>query len=156
MNKYTLQHMKKNIVLVALAGLVALNPLLAKGETGIGFVAGGPTGLTFKRNNFPVIEIGWNLIEGGHLDVNIDYWIFTRELVSPIDWYLGVGGAFRYHDNKNATNDSFGGGVRIPVGLQWMVTGDVEIFAEAAPTMALLPGTNFSVDGSFGIRFYVF
>lgn len=140
-----------------MSALLSSAPAMAKGKTGIGFVAGGPTGLTIKSGNFPVIEVGWNLLGWGSIDLNVDYWLINKKLASPIDWYLGVGAAVRFTGfDGNAKNDAFGAGVRVPIGLQWFATPEVELFIEAAPTMSLLPSSNFGIDGAFGIRFYIF
>ncbi len=120
---------------------------------GIGVIAGEPSGISMKSGSFPVIGIGWSTILN-RLDATVDMWIINEALADPFNWYLGVGGklGLRFADDKDG--GPVGLGVRVPVGLQWWLRGDIELFLELAPGLALLPSTVFDFGGGVGIRFY--
>ncbi|MES0490922.1 MAG: hypothetical protein ABUK01_13075 [Leptospirales bacterium] len=127
-------------------------------KTGIGVMGGDPNGITLKFNNFPVIELGYDLGWGGgssgSFDLNVDYWIINKPLGGKnFFWFLGIGASVQYGAGSNSW---FGVGARVPIGLQWFPVPKVEIFAEVAPGLAILPGLGLDVDFGVGVRFYIF
>ncbi|HLF34405.1 MAG TPA: hypothetical protein VI583_09215, partial [Cyclobacteriaceae bacterium] len=63
--------------------------------------------------------------------------------------YLGIGGSL-----WTAADTHFG--VRIPFGINY-IFGDVplDIFAEIAPGMQLIPATDLLLEGGIGIRYWI-
>jgi hypothetical protein len=94
-----------------------------------------------------------------HLGVTGDYWLLNNTLtqVGPgtLDWYLGCGLFIWINGNDDF---GFGGGFRVPIGLD-LNFGRVDIFLEIAPQLGLglLPSVSLSgdwVNGAIGIRFW--
>jgi len=144
------------IILIAII-LLALPASSAPKKFGAGIIIGEPTGISLKYLNF-ASGIAWSV--QNHLHIHVDYWIYNGLLKSPVNWFIGAGAKFRYmtkesKDRKEKDN-AFGFGFRIPVGLQWFVIPEVELFAELAPGISLFPGTAFDIDGGLGARYYFF
>jgi len=127
-------------------------------KTGVGVIIGDPTAFSIKVNNFPVIGVGYSLLGKGSVYASVDYWIINKPLSTPINWYLGVGGVGHIGSggDKKSINNELLLGVRVPIGLQWWATEAIEIFGEIAPTVVIIPGSDFGINGGLGIRFYIF
>jgi hypothetical protein len=77
---------------------------------------------------------------------DIDYWLLKNELAKNLDWYLGVGaGLF--------IGDPFRLNIRVPIGLQWMATKQIEIFGQVAPAFQVIDNTAFIFGGAVGVRY---
>ncbi|TAL36739.1 MAG: hypothetical protein EPN93_07920 [Spirochaetes bacterium] len=123
---------------------------------GIGIMIGEPTGLTFRYRSFPVIGLAWSI--ENHFHAHCDYWVYTAPLAATLDWYAGAGAKFiawEDNDGRRARHEpSSELGVRIPVGLSFMALPKLELFAEIAPGISLLPSTAFDLDAGIGARWY--
>ncbi len=150
---------KKTAVAIITLVIVLTIPLSAAAENkfGAGIIIGEPTGISLKYLDF-ASGIAWSL--QNHLHIHLDYWIYQDTIKKPVDWFIGAGIKFRYmsRDSKDRgeNDNAFGLGLRIPIGVQWFVIPEVEIFAELAPGISLLPGTDFDIDGGLGARYYFF
>ena len=127
----------------------------ASDKLGAGLIIGEPTGISIKYGNFSS-GIAWSL--ENHFHFHIDYWLLNKTLTGPVNWFIGIGGKFQYFDNDNNKNkddnDRLGVGVRVPVGLQYYIISNLELFGEIVPGLALIPGTGFDLDAGIGIRYY--
>ena len=142
----------KKITATILFLLIMMVPAASFADIGVGLVAGEPTGLTFKMDNL-VIGIGWSFVSpDNRIDATIDWWLINDHLVEMFDWYLGAGAKIGLKLNQN--NDTFNGGLRIPIGVQWWPTKELELFAEISPGILLIPETNFDMGAGIGIRYY--
>lgn len=121
----------------------------AAADVGIGIILGSPTGISALFGNRVAVAAAWNIDNYAH--VHADVWLLNRPLTDPVNWYLGVGGKVQINAGRN---DDVRAGVRIPVGLQWYATPQIELFGELAPGMRFIPGTDFDLDGGVGIRFH--
>lgn len=152
---------KKKPALLLLIGIIFLlslqNSVQAKQKFGAGIIIGEPTGISLKYLDFAT-GIAWSV--QNHFHIHLDYWIYNGNLKKPVNWYIGAGVKFRYmtkeSKDRGEKDDAFGLGFRVPVGLQWFVIPKVELFAELAPGISLLPGTDFDIDGGIGARYYFF
>ena len=135
------------LVFVAIGSLIIFSkPTYAK--TGIGFIVGSPTALSVKINNFPVIQVGYSLLDSNpYFSAAVDYWFFNPSLGSNFKFFLGVGAGVTFSDNV-------GVGIRVPVGLQWLPSSLIEVFVQTVPTLNVIPATTFGNDWGVGIRFY--
>jgi hypothetical protein len=125
-------NMRKDIrILTAIIVFFFILCVQVQAGTGIGIIIGEPTGLSLKINNFPVLGIAWSFSERIH--VNCDYWAVNDYLSGPMRWYLGLGGKFEFSDNY------FGAGLRVPIGLRFFIAGPLEIFGEVVPTFNRIP-----------------
>lgn len=154
--------MKKTVSLLAILLCISIfystsSDAASSKKFGAGIILGEPTGISLKYQDF-ASGIAWSV--QNHLHIHVDYWIFKRTLKKPVDWFVGAGVKFRYmtrdSEDRGSNDDAFGFGFRVPVGLQWFVIPDVEIFAELAPGISILPGTDFDIDGGIGARYYFF
>lgn len=57
-------------------------------------------------------------------------------------------------DSEDDADDEFGLGIRIPLGLQWYATENIELFGEVVPGIQLIPSTAPDVDAGLGVRFH--
>ncbi len=119
------------------------------GTAAVGLVFGYPgnVGLSLRFGQVP-INLAWGQ---DWLHGTIDYWVL-REPIAPdagLSFYIGPGlDAGIPLDDA----DNFALAVRVPIGLQWMITDRVETFAELAPGIQLVDETDFYWAGNLGIR----
>jgi hypothetical protein len=149
------------LALVLGVSAFAAQPTQARSDLGVGVIVGEPTGISIKYRNFPIMGIAWSI--ENHLHLHADYWISHRSLSGPVSWYWGVGGKITFFDKGNEgvgnldpedDKEYTGVGVRVPVGLQYYILPELELFAEIVPGFAFLPGTDFELEGGIGARYY--
>lgn len=128
-------------------------------DLGIGIMVGEPTGITLKswmnsKNAFDV-GLAWSLGRYDAINIQADYlWhnynVFDEVKTGSLPFYYGVGGRVVLADNDAVI------GVRVPVGVNYLFEDSpVGLFMEIAPILNLAPSTDFDVDGSVGVRFYL-
>ena len=145
-------------IFVVFCLLGAKSPAAASPGPGLGVILGEPVGLSAKFGNFPVVGFSWSF--AGRLNATIDMWFVDRDLIEPLHWHLGVGVSAHVKFNMGNTNAYvFGAGVRIPVGLQWWISPELELFLEVTPGMSLSTDPNAIIGpdmgGGIGIRYYL-
>ena len=129
----------------------------AYARTGVGIVAGEPSGFSFKRwlDEDTAIDavIGWSLGDGD-LYLHSDYlWHRTVEDAkiggdAPI--FYGVGARLLLQDEGDSKV-----GIRIPVGMDFQFdNGRFDVFVEIAPIFNFVPETEFDLSGGVGARYY--
>ena len=156
--------MKKILIVVCLIMLLATSGAFAKGE---GWAIGGegelylagngglPAGAMFLLH-IPKIPLmfGVGLNSPFSIGLTVDYWFARGNLVSILDYYVGVGGYAQIFTNP--TNFELGG--RVPFGLQvWPVGQTLEVFIELAPAFGIsVDPTQFAwhLQGAVGLRFW--
>ncbi len=76
----------------------------------------------------------------------VDYRILSRPITAdiPIAFYVEVGGYFDWNSD---------GGVRAPVGVDFMVAKDWTIYAQVVPALRIWDNSDFDVDFSAGFRY---
>lgn len=132
---------------------------------GLGIILGDPTGFTFKarftREHAIQLHVGFGI--GGRYDRStasfvFDYAYHFADAIPPIEragWlvpYLGVGAKLGV---RESSSDSVRVGIRVPGGLSFFTRGaPVEIFAEIAIGMHVVPGTSALIDGGLGARWH--
>lgn len=150
--------MKAPVLLLTCLLLIvsAIQPVAAaeRAPFGIGFALGEPSFLSLKYQKF-AIGAGWSGW-ASTLHVHADYWFLNDPIGSDgFKWYLGLGAKLRLlGQGQNSWNSPFGIGVRVPVGLQYFIKSDVELFGELAPGLAIFPFGPWA-DAGAGIRFYL-
>ena len=141
------------IVLVALfsAGLFAQGSGL-----GLGVVFGEPTGLSAKmwtsQNTAIDGAVAWSFAGAGFLHLHADFLVHNYDLISvskgKLPVYFGLGAFINLASQ-------LGLGVRVPIGMVYQFQGaPLDVFAEIAPGLSLLPGTDFYFGGGIGVRYY--
>ena len=142
--------MKKLLFALFIIGLSGI----AQAKDSIGFIVGDPTGLSLKlwqgKSAAFDFAAGWDL-RAKVFDGKLDYQVHNFRLIKvrkgklPVYFGLGV---------KVAGHDDIGLGVRVPFGLNYIFSGSpFDFFAEIAPTLSLIPATDFELNGGLGLRF---
>jgi hypothetical protein len=130
------------------------------GPFGLGLILGEPTGFSlkvaFSRDSAVQAHIGYGVGRRGKLLLAVDYLFHFTTAIGPVGRagrlspYVGIGGHLGVRENDDAIL-----GLRIPIGLSFMISAaPLEVFAEVAPGMGVLPSTTVLVDGGLGLRFY--
>lgn len=144
--------MIKKITALSILLIILILPVTVFADQGIGIVLGEPTGITFKSESL-VIGLGWSFATNDNqIDTTLDWWLINENLTDILDWYLGAGAKIRINLNQNT--DIFNIGFRVPVGIQWWASNEIEIFGEIAPGLLLFPSTSFDISAGIGLRYY--
>jgi len=142
--------------------LVTLAPTAARAESdhgpfGIGLIVGQPTGLTmeFELSEHTALDaaVGFDLFNDRRFYAHLEFLYFLPTLVNAdslsLALYIGVGGFIVDHP------DRVGLGVRAPLGLSLEFTAaPIEIFAEVALHLLLVPDVDADPGAALGIRYY--
>lgn len=119
---------------------------------GLGVIIGEPTGVSIKINRFPIIGVSWSVFNN-RMSFTLDGWMINRDIKGDLDWYLGLGGSM-YFKSTGIGENEIGVGVRVPVGLQFWVQQEWEIFMEVAPRLLVIPEPTFDPQGGIGVRYH--
>lgn len=146
----------KKLFLIAIVALFSLGVFAQNSGFGLGVVFGEPTGLSAKMwtSDRTAIDaaVAWSFVGTGWLHMHADFLIHNFDLISvsegSLPVYFGIGAYM-------GLSSDFALGARIPVGIAYHFEGaPVEIFAEIAPGLALLPEISFYFGGGIGVRYY--
>ncbi len=140
--------MKKKYWLLA---IFLASSLVFASNLGFGIMVGEPTGFTFRSGRFPVVGISWSFSE--KINLHVDYWVHNAHLKNNVNWYIGAGGKI-FITTADDDDNNFGMGMRIPLGLQFYPVKNLELFAEIAPGVNIIPKTQASFAAGIGLRFY--
>lgn len=158
----------KRISLVALLSSLALPAFAQDTEAdlltdreprgiGVGVMVGEPTGLTvaWRPNDQRAVQghLSWSLADD-RVRVSGDY-LNTVAMIDPEDAamsfpiYVGLGLTGSVED------EDFVLGGRVPVGITLLPDETpIDVFAEVAPTVYIVPETELAVEGAIGARLY--
>jgi hypothetical protein len=123
---------------------------------GAGLILGEPTGLTAKvwleKGLALDAAVAWSFLDESALYIHSNALYHFRVLDTTggnfLTPYVGGGAAFRFQDDLNI-------GLRIPVGISWLLdAAPVEIFAEIAPGVGIIPETDLELGAGIGARYY--
>jgi len=149
--------MKQIILITAL--LLGLSARAQQDGFGLGVIIGEPTGLSFKKfiSDDKAIDgaLAWSFRGEGSLHIHADVLWHKFDLINVnkgrLPLYFGIGGRIstpEHHDTHF--------GLRIPVGLAYMFDGaPLDVFLEVVPILDLVPDSDVSFNGAFGLRFYL-
>jgi hypothetical protein len=156
--------MKKLFVSAALASalLAAAPPPSTAAGTGIGVIAGEPTGLSLKTwldgTHAIDVALGWSFSGDANVHVHADYLWHDFGLLRPsglsgrLPVYFGIGGRFELRDSDHGDDRL---GLRFPIGLAWIPqSAPLDVFVELAPVLDLVPGTDLRLNGAIGLRYW--
>lgn len=134
-------------------------------QVGLGFQLFDPTGISLKLGKTSANSIHAVLGWGGHTDVNFqgDY-LWNQYRLIPldsqyIDGYFGIGARLQERDREYKDRDpgdsDFAAGVRVPGGLSWLAPNKkIEVFADLALVMNLIPSTHADIDFALGFHYF--
>jgi len=146
----------KRLILVLSVILFSLGLFAQNSGFGLGAVFGEPTGLSAKLWTSDKTAIdgaaAWSFSGSGYFHLHADFLIHNFDLISvsegKLPLYFGLGAFMDFASE-------LGLGIRIPLGLAYhFESAPLDVFAEIAPGLSLLPGTDFYFGGGIGIRFY--
>lgn len=151
--------------MIGTLSLLLLGTLAQAGEGGQGFgigvVLGEPTGVTLgvglTGKTSLQAHLAWSLGKDA-VRANVDY--LYHPVMKPIPdggfnlgFYVGAGAVVGVWDDGPVADVALG--VRVPIGLQLVPNGaPVDVFAEVAPGVYLLPYTDVLVEGGLGVRYW--
>ena len=123
---------------------------------GLGVLFGEPTGIGLKywMGSRTAIDggIAWSFSGDDSLHIHLDYLLHNFSLIKvkkgKLALYDGIGGRFKDEEESRI-------GIRIPVGIDY-ISEDVpmDVFFELAPVLDFVPGTEISLMGCLGIRYF--
>jgi hypothetical protein len=132
----------------------------AAGPFGLGLVIGDPTGLSgnYRFGDRSVdAALAWNFGRWQGFEIHSDYlWHRPGVLKGKFsfDLHYGIGGRLISISDRNE-NDRTYLGPRLPVGLATNFNQTaLEVFAEIALIMNIIPGTSADLDAGIGARSY--
>jgi hypothetical protein len=156
------------LIAACLCMIVATGSGQERGEVGIGFVVGDPTGFSWK-----VRLRGGNAIDGvvgfspfDRFRLHADYLWDSRPFNEKnLSLYYGPGIAFGFGrteyvviSNRNGLllrNEELGFAIRGLFGISYLIRrSPVEVYFELAPLIIFTPGTGSGLDVGFGARLY--
>jgi hypothetical protein len=146
----------KKLILLSIVALFSLGVFAQDKGLGLGLVFGEPTGLSAKlwTSERTAIDaaVAWHFSGKGWFQMQSDFLIHNYELLTVSKGALPVyfgGGAYI------AFSSELGLGIRVPFGLAYQFEGaPVDIFAEIAPGLSLLPDLDFYFGGGIGVRYF--
>ncbi len=160
--------MKKNLYIfsvIILFTVSILTPVLSQSNKfGGGFILGDPSGLNGKAilgNHAIDIGIGPSFNDGFYL-----YGDYLRRFhgvfpVIALSLYIGIGPGFHHHDKGNNDRNHDHDGdynsleCRVPFGIDYLFPQiPIELFAEIAPALVIIPDIGFKIRGGVGVRYY--
>lgn len=146
----------KKLFFVSIVSLFSLGVFAQDSGLGLGLIFGEPTGLSAKMwtSERTAIDaaVAWSFSDPGWFHVHANFLIHNYDIITvstgKLPLYYGVGA-------YTAFSSEFGLGARVPLGLAYQFEGaPVEVFAEVAPGLALLPALSFYIGGGIGARYF--
>ena len=155
-----------------MAALTLCRPAMAQDKGfGLGVILGEPTGISGKVWVGPntafdgavAWSFGYHSAFHAHLDYLYHNFNLFRVEEGKLALYYGIGGRFKADGDHSDADKNHGHvhrdhshvGVRVPVGLDYLVEGvPLDIFVEVAPIVELVPDTDISLNGGIGIRYF--
>jgi hypothetical protein len=154
-----MRKVKYKIAVLGILISACLNqPAYAQHDFGLGIIVGEPTGLSGKlwlsQNSAIDGAAAWSFEGEDAFHLHMDYLLHSFNVIKvdegKLPIYYGIGGRIKFEEEDNARV-----GLRIPVGLEYIFTGErVDFFLEVVPLLDLVPDTDFSLNGGIGVRYF--
>ncbi|MEX0770100.1 MAG: hypothetical protein WD035_05155 [Balneolaceae bacterium] len=142
------------VSLFSILGIADLSAQDRPANSEIGIIIGEPTGLSAKfwSNDQSAFDVGlaWSFRGSGSIHLHADY--LRHQVLVPetndLLFYYGLGGRMLFRDDPKV-------GIRIPVGLQYLIPQSrLSVFFELVPMLNLIPATEFDANGGLGVRYF--
>lgn len=153
----------KPIFFAAVSLLLAPLSVFGQEGTGIGLTLGNPNGITarswFTEDSSVDFGAGWSITDSKKFQVHGSY-LWNRPHAFELneekfDFFFGGGFGLRTNSGNNENQVVFG--PRLPVGVSYLFADpDLELFAQAAITVGVIPSSDVYFDLHLGARFYLF
>ncbi len=148
--------MFRSLVISLVATVIFAGSAFAQGTFGLGLIVGEPTGVSAKwwltdRTGVDAAA-AWSFSDDSALHLHADYLFHNFDLIDvskgQLPVYFGVGGRVKFESKSRL-------GIRVPVGLAYIFEDmPLDLFAEIVPLVDLIPDTDFTLNGSIGIRYF--
>lgn len=154
-----------------LAALLALVACAASaqqdGDFGVGLILAEPTGVSAKlwldEDEAIDAAAAWSLDGKDRFQIHADYLVHRYDLIeadpeqgrAPV--YFGIGARFKAgdEDEKDEDEEDDSLGVRLPLGIAFQFAqAPFDVFAEVAPVLDLVPGTDLDISAAVGGRYW--
>ncbi len=156
--------LKRCHLILLLLALIGPSLSFANQNIGAGVIIGSPTGLSAKlklqQNRAVDLAMAWDLGSQNDFYIHSNYLIGKKRFLvidqQPLEGFYGLGGSLRFHDPAPGSKDDRNNfGIRVPVGLNYQIqSAPVEIFAEVALVVELIPSTGVHLNLGIGARYY--
>jgi hypothetical protein len=165
--------MKKSRLLVLIIVLVlefhfnffaqAHVPAHSRSTWGLGLMIGDPSGVSARKwlSKERALDFGLAYSFNEYVVLMADYkWIFRDWIEDEFDTdhfhpTIGVGMSLSALDQSVTEEDSFYLGVRIPLGVEWVIPDTrVGVFIELTPLLQIVSSTEVDIMGTLGARYY--
>lgn len=129
---------------------------------GTGVMLGEPSAVSLQfRHNSYMVDLGVGYSLSSEAIILADHKILLPKLLpalirkpSPITAYWGLGGFMRF-ENDQTDKDDLALGVRMPLGLEYLLPKDpFGFFLEVVPSLKVITESDFGLQGSLGARYY--
>jgi hypothetical protein len=146
----------KKVIFVSLITLFSVSISAQDKGLGLGLIFGEPTGLSAKlwTSERTAIDaaVAWSFVGSGWLHLQADFLMHNYDIIDvsqgALPLYYGAGAFLGF-------STDLGLGARIPLGMAYQFEGaPVDIFAEIAPGISLLPEIKFYIGGGIGVRYF--
>ena len=147
--------MKRKMVILASILFLSVPVYSQTSNFGLGIQLGEPTGINAKlwTSSVNAVDFGlaWSFEGRNEMIIQADY-VWHSFNVFPVSsgklpLYFGIGGRAILRDDPQL-------GARIPVGIAYMFESiPLDVFAEIAPILNVIPSTDFDLGGGVGVRF---
>ena len=147
----------KKLFLVSIIALFSLSVFAQDEGFGLGLIIGEPTGLSAKvwtsERTAVDAALAWSFYgHGGWIHIHSNFLMHNFDLFpvskGRLPLYYGAGAYLSFAPDLKM-------GIRAPVGVAYHFEEiPLELFAELAPGLALLPGIGFYFGGGTGARYY--
>jgi hypothetical protein len=125
-------------------------------EFGMGLLIGEPSGLNaqFFWGPRTAVDVtaAWSLSDEWFMTI-ADFQVYDYIGDAPREWrwYYGLGGYLALPENDDGTL-----GVRIPLGIKYHFPHSyIDVWAEVAPALELVPETQAAFQGGLGLTFWL-
>lgn len=150
-----------------LIGLLTVLTVHAQDQgTGIGIIAGEPTGVSLKlwtgQNTAVDAAMAWSFDRNTSVQLHGNFLIHDYNVVNltPGRWpvYYGLGIRAKLDDERrrgDQTTTHTRVGIRAPLGVAYLFDQyPVDLFLEVVPVLDLAPSTDLALNAAFGIRYF--
>ncbi len=134
--------------------------------TGVGIIAGEPTGVSLKQWIGPLTAVdaamAWSFERNTSVQLHSNFLIHDYQVINlaPGRWpvYYGLGGRVKFDDRRRRSDRDRTHtrvGIRAPLGMAHMPDDyPVDIFLEVVPILDLAPSAAFALNAAIGVRYF--
>jgi hypothetical protein len=144
------------LFLMTAGGALTQGAIAQQKGFGLGVILGEPTGFSFKgwTGASTAIDgaLAWSFVDETTFHVHVD-WLWHNDAITKkpeMPVYYGVGGRI-----KTGGHGDDRIGFRVVGGLGYYIPDTpIDVFVEIAPILDIAPGTDFSINGGIGARYF--